>query len=180
MPNIIEPYGLPNKVISELSAKIFEYPWLLNYIYYTGKEYENVDLLTLKPPKASNLIDKNIFIGRRIPLLMKKVGAFVDIRVNRYQPLLNKKSPKLIKYVEVDIDIICHEDCQRTLRGTRDITIVTLLQEALENQGLTGIADSIEITSVTEILGMNVEYSGYTVKIQITGFSQGLYHGIND
>lgn len=167
--------GLANKVISEISAKIFENPKLLNYIYYTDKEYEHIDLFTLETPKIYELIDKHIFIGRRIPHLMKKVGAFVDIRVNRYQPRLNKKSPTLIKYVEVDIDILCHTECQTTLRGTRDITIVTLLQEALENESLTGIAENAEITSVTEILGLDADYSGYTVKIQITGFNKGVY-----
>ena len=170
-----EPYGLPNRIVGEISAKIFDNPKLLNYIYYTGKEHKNIDLFELEPPETHDLIDKHIFIGRRIPLLMKKVGAFLDIRVNRYQPRVNKKSPTVIKYVEVDIDILCHVDCQRTLRGTRDITIVALLQEALENEDLTGIADNIEITSVTEILGLDADYNGYTLKLTVYGFNQGTY-----
>lgn len=170
-----EPYGLANRVVAEIGAKIFDNPNLLKYIYYTNKEYQDIDIFTLETPEIHELIDKYIFIGRRIPILMKKVGAFVDIRVNRYQPRLNKKSPTVIKYVEVDIDVLCHTECQRTLRGTRDITIVTLLQETLENERLTGIADNIEIISVTEILGLDASYSGYTVKIQVVGFNQGVY-----
>ena len=171
-------YGLPNRVVSELGAKIFESPKLLNYIYYTGKEYEDVDLFSLEPPSANDIIDKYVFIGRRIPNIMKQVGAFLDIRVNSYAPLFEnytKKSPKLIKYVEVDIDVICHVDCQKTLRGTRDITIVTLLQEILENSDLTGISGSASIVSVYDILGLNADYNGYTLKIKVTGFNQGLY-----
>lgn len=168
-------YGLPNRCISEISAKIFESPKVLNYIYYTGKEYENVDLFSLEPPNINDLVDKHIFIGRRIPHLMKQVGAFLDIRVNRYEPQSNKRSAKLLKYVEVDIDILCHVDCQRTLRGTRDITIVTLLQEIFETNDLTGIADGAEITSVTEILGLDANYCGYQLKITIEGFNQSLY-----
>ena len=56
-------YGLANRVISELTAKIFESPRVLNYIYYTGKEYEDVDLFSLETPSASKLVDKYIFIG---------------------------------------------------------------------------------------------------------------------
>ena len=171
----MKPYGMPNRMVCEISAKIFESPNLLNYIYYTGVEYENVDLFTLEPPSVSELVDKNIFIGRRIPNLMKSVGAFLDIRVNRYQPRSNQKSATLLKYVEVDIDVLCHMDCQRTSRGTRDITIITLLQEALENENLTGIGEHVEITSVTEILGLDTSYSGYTLKLTIEGFNQGLY-----
>lgn len=170
-----EPYGLANRIVSEISAKIFENPKLLNYIYYTDKELKDVDLFTLETPDIHDLIDEYIFIGRRIPLLIKKVGAFLDIRVNRYQPRLNKKSSTVIKYVEVDIDVLCHTECQRTLRGTRDITIVTLLQETLENENLSGIAENIEITSVTELLGLDSNYSGYTVKLTVYGFNQGVY-----
>lgn len=106
---------------------------------------------------------------------MKEVGAYVDVRVNRYEPLYGNKSSRLVKYVEIDIDVLCHTDCQKTVRGTRDITIITLLQEAIENEDLTGIADGVEITSVTEILGLEASYCGYQLKITIKGFNQGLY-----
>lgn len=173
-------YGLPNRVMGELMAKILESENLLKYIYYTDKEYENVDLFTLERPKTTDLIDKHIFIGRRIPNLMKKVGAFIDLRVNRYQPTPSVKSSLYIKYVEIDIDIICHVDCQKTLRGTRDITIAVLLQEALEYSDLTGIASGVEITSLTEILGLHQDYNGYQLKIRVTGFNQGLYETDNE
>jgi hypothetical protein len=171
----MKPYGLPNRVMSELMAKIFESDNLLKYIYYTGKEHEDIDIFSLKRPPSSELIDKHIFIGRRIPYLMKEVGAYLDIRVNRYEPLPNKKNSLFLKYVEIDIDILCHIDCQKTLRGTRDITIVTLLQEILEKSDLTGIAETVEITSLTEILGLNQDYNGYQLKITVVGFNQGLY-----
>lgn len=171
----MKPYGLPNRVVTELSAKLLESPKLLNYIYYTDKEYQYDDLFTLTPPKSSDIIDKFLFIGRRPPIFIKEVGAYVSIRVNRYEPLTSNKSIKTIKYVEVNIDVICHIDCQKTTRGTRDITIITLLQEALENECLDGIADHTEIVSTTQILGLPVEYDGYQLKIKITGFNQGLY-----
>ena len=81
--------------------------------------------------------------------------------------------------MEVDIDIICHVSCQKTLRGTRDITIAVLLQEILENSDLTGIATNVEITSLTEILGLHQDYNGYQLKIKVTGFNQGLYETDN-
>lgn len=171
----MKPYGLPNMVNSELCAKILESPKLLNYIYYTDKESQSKDLFTLTPPSPNDIVDKFLFIGRRIPIFIKEVGAYVCVRINRYEPLTNNKSCKIIKYVEINIDVICHIDCQKTTRGTRDITIITLLQEALENECLTGIADSIEIVSTTQILGLPTEYDGYQLKIRVTGFNQGLY-----
>ena len=172
----MNPYGLPNRIVSELSSKILESPKLLNYIYYTDIENQHNDLFALVPPKSSEIIDKFLFIGRRPSVFIKEVGAYVSIRVNRYEPLPSNKSVKLIKYVEVNIDVICHVDCQKTTRGTRDITIITLLQETLEHECLTGIADNTEIVSTTQILGLPVEYDGYQLKVKITGFNQGLYN----
>lgn len=172
----MKPYGLPNRIVSELSAKILESPKLLNYIYYTDIENQYDDLFALTPPKSSEIIDKFLFIGRRPSVFIKEIGAYVSIRVNRYEPLSSNKSAKLIKYVEINIDVICHVDCQKTTRGTRDITIITLLQEALENECLTGIADNVEIVSTTQVLGLPVEYDGYQLKIKVTGFNQGLYN----
>ena len=171
-----EVYGLPNRVVAEISSKIFENPKVLNYIYYTGKEYEDIDLFSLEPPMIDELVNENIFIGRRIPKLMQKVGAFLDIRVNRYEPQPTRKGEKALKWVEVDIDILCHVECQSTIRGTRDITIVTLLQEIFENEDLTGVSNGAEITSVTEILGLDANYNGYRLKLSITGFNQGTYN----
>ena len=56
----MRPYGLPNRVMSELMAKIFESDNLLKYIYYTGKEHEDIDIFSLKRPPSSELIDKHI------------------------------------------------------------------------------------------------------------------------
>ena len=39
----MKPYGLPNRIVSELSAKILESPKLLNYIYYTDIENQHND-----------------------------------------------------------------------------------------------------------------------------------------
>ena len=44
----MKPYGLPNRVMSELMAKIFESDNLLKYIYYTGKEHEDIDIFSPK------------------------------------------------------------------------------------------------------------------------------------
>jgi hypothetical protein len=81
------------------------------------------------------------------------------------------KNGNLIKEVQANIDIICHNDCQKTLRGTRDITILTLVQDTLDGEDLEGIGE-YRIISTSEILGLPVEYSGYTIKVETTGWSQ--------
>jgi hypothetical protein len=61
------------------------------------------------------------------------------------------------------------------MRASEKANNISKLQEALETSDLTGIAETIEITSLTEILGLNHEYNGYQLKVTVVGFNQGLY-----
>ena len=139
-------------------------------MYYTSEEDANVDIFAKALPSIGDLIDKNFYVGRRIPYVVNEVGAWLGIRICSYKPQYMKNG-NLIKEVQANIDIICHNDCQKTLRGTRDITILTLVQDTLDSEDLEGIGD-YRIISTSEILGLPIEYSGYTIKIETTGWNQ--------
>ena len=65
--------------------------------------------------------------------------------------------------------IIVHEDCGKTLYGTRDISIATAIEEALDEQNISGVGKCV-VTSVTDINGLPVEYSGYYLFVEVQGF----------
>lgn len=171
--------GLPNRVISELGSNLIKHEYLLNFIYYTGENSDKEDLLIKDKVSASKLIDKNIFIGRRIPTKIEEVGAFVSIRVYNYAPQF-RETGNFIKEVTVDINILVHDDCQKTIHGTRDLTIATAFQEVIQNNGLSGIADTCKIEGMYEILGLHPQFSGYKIRFKVTGFNQGIYSDGNN
>lgn len=166
--------GLPNRVVNSISNILLNDPRVINFLYYTSKEDEYAEILDKEVPPSSTLIDKNFFIGRRIPIPITDVGAFLSVRTATYRPDYMNHGD-YIKLAQIDISIICHKDCQRTLYGTRDITLVALIQDALSKKDLSGIADHYRIISVSDILGLHVDYSGYTIKLEITGFSDLMY-----
>lgn len=161
-------YGLPNRVMTNLSAQLFKHEHLSKMLYYTDKKYETEDILNQKKVSWSKLKDKNIFIGRRIPLVLKESGAFISFRVFDYYPH-NKQG---IYNVEIDIDVIVHQDCMKTTHGTRDITMVAMIHEALANADLTGIAKKCDIGNTYDIRDLDAEYNGYTCKVKIEGFTK--------
>lgn len=167
-------YSLPNRVMAEVNSKIFEHPYILNFLYYTGLDSCNEDLFTKKKPSIGKILNKNYVVGRRIRYTVTEVGAYICSRVKSYSPQY-QKSKMLIKEVYVDIDVIVHDDCQQTIHGTRDLTLVALIQEALEQTDLTGIAPNCEIYGMSEILGLSPHFSGYCLTIKVTGFNEGLY-----
>lgn len=166
-------YGLSNRVLNAAGTALLQDPRILNYLHYTSIEDSDVDLFAKEPPSASEIINKRFFIGRRIPINIIESGAYMDIRVATSRPEYNNTG-RWLKVVQLHVDVICHQDCQVTLRGTRDITIMELVQDVLRNADLTGIGD-YRVISLSDILGLKPEYSGYALKIEVAGFSKDLY-----
>lgn len=160
-------YGLPNIVVAEVMSKLFQHEHLCKFLYYTDEDSKTKSILDRPKVSTSKIVGKNVFIGRRIPNAMLKSGAYLCIRVFKYD--VAKKS-KLIKEIQVDIDIICHQDCQSTIHGTRDITLVTMIHDALEDEFLCGIGEC-RVIATGEILGLDVGYDGYRVRVSVVGFS---------
>lgn len=160
-------YGLPNRSMTELSKQLFKHEHLSKMLFYTDKQYETEDILSQKKVSWSKLVDKNIFIGKRVPIILKESGAFISFRVFDYYPH-NKQG---MYNVEIDIDVIVHKDCMKTIHGTRDITIVTMIHEALADVDLAGIGECTFLNTY-DIRDLDAEYVGYTNKVRVLGFAK--------
>lgn len=160
-------YGFPSRAMTDLSSQLFKHEHLSKMLFYTDKQYETEDILSQKKVSWSKLKDKNIFIGRRIPIILKQSGAFISFRVYDYYPH-NKQG---MYNVEIDIDVIVHQDCMKTIHGTRDAVIMTMIHEALEDADLTGIGEC-SLLNTYDIRDLDAEYCGYTNKVRIVGMSK--------
>lgn len=163
-------YGLPNRVMTNLSMQLFKHEHLSKFLHYTAIEYKTKNILLEEKVSASELVDKNIFVGKRVPIIIGMSGAYISFRVYDYYPGYGGKDTY---NVEVDIDIIVHKDCQDTIHGTRDITLVTMVHEALRDERLTGIG-KCRLGNAYDIRDLDVGYSGYTVRASIKGFPNGI------
>ena len=163
---MVQAYGFANRCLSEITAQMMGSEELCKFLYYTQDgEYDK--FLEKKKPNASQLIDKHIYTGRRIPDILHRTGAYVCTRVSNYAPL--RKNSEVMKMVEIEIMILVHEDCAKTLYGTRDVSIVTAIEEALDEQKISGVGKCV-VTGSTDINGLPVEYSGYYLFVEVQGF----------
>ena len=163
---MVQAYGFANRCLSEITAQMMNNEDLCKFLYYTqGGEYDK--FLEKEKPTASQLIDKHIYTGRRVPDILHRTGAYICTRISNYAPL--RRSSEVMKMVEIEIMIVAHEDCEKTLYGTRDISIATAIEEALDEQNISGVG-KCTVTSVTDILGLPVEYSGYYLFVEVQGF----------
>lgn len=162
-------YGLPNRIISNILSEFFKHEHLSKMLYYVEKEYEKEDVLKLnKVSWGKELVQKCIFNDKRIPIVLKHTGAFMSLRIFDYYPM-NKKD---MYEVLVDIDMITHKECQKTIHGSRDACILAMVHESLSDWKLNNAIGRADILSTYDIRDLDSEYSGYTVKVKVQGFSQ--------
>lgn len=164
--NIDVIYGLPSRVMAELSSQLFKHEHLSKMLFYTDKKYEKESILNQKKISWSKLKDKNIFVGRRVPIVLKISGAFISFRVFNCYP---HSTGAGIGNVEIDVDIIVHKDCLNTIHGARDIVIVEMVNEALMNIDMSTLG-RVKVLETYDIRDIPIEYSGYTVKFMVQGF----------
>ena len=163
---MIQAYGFANRCLSEITAQMMGNEDLCKFLYYT-QDGENDKFLEKEKPTANKLIDKNIFTGRRVPDILHRSGAYICTRVQNYAPL--RKSSEVMKVIEVEIMVIVHDDCAKTIYGSRDISIITAIEEALDEQKISGVGKCV-VTGVSDIAGLPIEYSGYYLYVEVQGF----------
>lgn len=157
-------YGLPNRMTSQIMIALLEHEHLSKMLYYTGEKYTKNDILIEEPVSWVKLIGKNIFIGKRIPLTMNDSQAYMAFRVYNYKPT-GKTAKNSIYEIIVDIDIIVHEGCQKTIHGTRDGCMLAMVHEALTSSILEDAIGEIDIQGSYDLRDIPADYSGYTCRI---------------
>ena len=159
--------GFPNKAIAEMVSELLQQQDILKFLAYTDIEGEDIlSKPTIDDP--SELLDKNIFVGRRLPYILGSIGAYITLRMGDLRPTTSKN--KKVKTTTIDVFIIVHNSCQKTLNGSRDIALVSDVQSLFENKQLGGVGDC-RIVRTADMMGLPVEYSGYNVICEIQSYN---------
>lgn len=161
----MEAYGFANRCLSEITAEMMGNEDLLKFLYYTDNEEE--DFLAKEKPTADKIINKHIYTGRRIPDILHRSGAYICTRMNEYAPVQRKS--EIMKLVEIELMIIVHDKCANTIYGSRDVAILSALEEALDEKNISGVGKCI-LTRGADIQGLPIEYSGYFAYVEVQGF----------
>lgn len=159
-------YGFPNRVISEVAAELIKHEAFCKFLYYTQDE-EVSEILNKPSINGSILLNKNLFIGRRVPITLLKSGAYTTIRMDDFKP--EDYNSEIIKLTDVEIMVIVHQDALSTLNGTRDCALVSAVIDALDRKKLGGIGNC-RVVRVNDIMGLPVEYNGYKILVRVKGF----------
>ena len=159
-------YGFPNRVVSEIVSELINHEEFCKFIYYL-QEPDEGDLLSLPKPDVSKILNKLLFVGRRVYPIATESSSYVMVRMDDFKP--EDFNSEKIRLVDVEITIIVHNDHITTSNGTRDCALVSAIVDALDGKKLGGIG-GCRIIRVNDMLGLPIDYSGYKMICRVKGF----------
>lgn len=172
-------YGLPNYLITEIATKLMLNPIFYKFVYYKDINEQGEDILSL--PNLDNPIEilsqedrqnKQVFLNRRPDKILHRqdVNIFIYFDDMRNYSAKSKK----IKTITIRIGVLIHEQCLRTPNGSRDICLISAIENILEGETFVKGLGKCEVNRVSPLFGLPLEYTGYELICNIDGFPMDL------
>lgn len=161
-------YGRTNKVIAEINAHILKHKDLTKFLYYTGHEYEDVNILELDDVPTSEIYNKLFFVYKRFPEVINEAGAYIYMNIYRQTPLtLGGK----VNSITFTIDVLVHKDYLTTAHGNRIVCIYEALNDAICNcvRNTTTIG-GVNLVRIAPILGVVKDFDSYAIQYEAHTF----------
>lgn len=162
-------YGFPNRVVSEVVSELINHEEFCKFVYYLQED--ELDILSLPKPDTSNILNKHLYIGRRVYPVAHDSSTYVTVRMDDFKP--EDFNSEKIRLVDIEITILVHNNFITTSNGTRDCALVSAVIDALDGKKLGGIG-GCRIIRVNDIMGLPVDYSGYKITCRVKGFPNAI------
>lgn len=163
--------GFPDKLMLKISNMIMLDPDINKALFYNKEK--NKDLYSLPPVEnpISTLKDNKVFIDRRIDKVQKESDISVFINLSNDESYAkNYQRSRFFRTCRIEIGVVCHNDCRKTLNGTRDGIVIDKIIELLANAKLGGIGEAY-LEPFSQMYNMPHQYIGYSAKISVDYFN---------
>lgn len=169
MNNIIRDF--PNRLMLKLSTLMMMDNELNKMLYYSDVKDKDIYTLPDVVNPVSELKEVKVFMNRRIDKVFKESDICVYINLSNDEPYSRRYSKsKSYRTCKIEIGVICHDDCRKTLNGTREVIIMDRIKEVLSTANLGGIGDT-ELDPISTLYNMPHQFSGYSTKLVMDYFA---------
>lgn len=163
-------YGMGNNILSEMITRLMINEDFYKFVYY--KDVKDKDILSqpeLDDP-VTELYNKQVWLYRRPQKILhnQDVNVFLTLDDMRNE---NAKSEK-IKTMTINIGVIVHESCIMTANGSRDVALLEIITNIIEEDKYFKSLGKCTIYRVNRLYGLNLEYSGYEIICKIDGVKE--------
>lgn len=132
------------------------------------------DIYTL--PKIKNpvkeLQDVKVFCNRRVEKVFLESDISLFVNLKKDSPYTkNGKRSVFVESLNVEIGVICHNACRKTLNGARESIVFDRIQYVLKNTEYLEEIGKPVITSTDQIYNIPLTFDGYVLSFTIDYFS---------
>ena len=154
--------SFPDRYISKLAAIIMNDQEIAKFLYYNNVMDKDI----------SKLLDKKVFMNRRVESLFLKSDISIFINLYSDEPKnMNGKKSRFYDTLKVEIGVICHNDCRKTLNGARESVVFNRLEEIVRtNEELDGVKKP-KIGGAVQSYNIPYDYNAYIFSITVDYFS---------
>ena len=143
--------GFPNRIMNQMCAELMLNQDFAKFVYYKG---ESGDILSLPDLENAHKLLKNkqVHINRKIPKILHDSDVNVFMNLNRWQSYksYNGKghSSQKIDEVTIKIVVLMQGTCVQTENGNRDVALVSIIKDILEDNLLSDSEDKINSRAI--------------------------------
>lgn len=163
-------YGMANNILSEMVTRLMLNEDFNKFVYYHSVSDKDI----LSQPDLDDPIDslynKQVWMYRRPQKVLhnEDVNIFLTLEDMRNDHAKNKK----IKTMTFNIGILVHESCIMTANGSRDVALLEIVQDIIENDKYFKSLGECSIYRVNRLYGLNLEYAGFEIICKIDGIKE--------
>lgn len=132
------------------------------------------DIYTL--PKIKNpvkeLQDVKVFCNRRVEKVFLESDISLFINLKKDSPYTkNGKKSVFFETLTLEIGVICHNACRKTLNGARESIVFDRIQYILKNTDYLRAISSPKIIDTSQIYNIPLTFDGYILTCEVRYFS---------
>lgn len=164
--------SFPDRYISKLAAIIMNDQEIAKFLYYNNVMDKDIYSLPDVKSPVSKLLDKKVFMNRRVESLFLKSDISIFINLYSDEPKnMNGRKSRFYDTLKVEIGVICHNDCRKTLNGARESVVFNRLEEIVRtNEELDGVKKP-KIGGAVQSYNIPYDYNAYIFSITVDYFS---------
>ena len=168
-----------NKVLESILIELVHDDKLSKLLYYVDEDKEDiyslesldnpVKTLYNNPNKSKNKVFKN----KKVLKVIEEIDVCMFVNLVSYsQKSTAYSSSSTIRSMDIQVGILCHDDCLETLNGSRDIAMIDRIMSILNTSKLIPSIGKATVSSVYALLDVPSNFNGYGITISLDGLRE--------
>ena len=161
-----------NRILQSIVIELVNDDMLSKLLYYVNESEEDIySLESLDNPVKT--LYKNDDKSKNILKVIEEIDVCMFVNLLSYsQKSTAYSTSATVKTMDIQVGILCHEDCLETLNGCRDVAMIDRIMSILNTSKIIPSIGNATISSVYALLDVPYDFNGYGITISLDGIRE--------